>query len=71
MRNITKTFNIFLLLFLLLDFSAKAQDYTKVDNVVKTYPGSFSSTDKLAEQIAKDFTRDDEKARADFYMDCY
>jgi len=66
MKNITKTFNICLLLFLFLGFSANAQDYAKVDNVVKTYPKSFSSPDKLADQIAKDFTRDDEKARAAF-----
>jgi transglutaminase/protease-like cytokinesis protein 3 len=66
MRNITKTFNLFLILFLFLDFSAQAQDYAKVDNIVKTYPGSFSSTDKLAERITKDFTRDDERARAVF-----
>jgi len=66
MRNITKTLNALLLLFLFLGFSANAQDYAKVDNVVKNYPKSFSSPDKLAEQIDKDFTRDDEKARAIF-----
>jgi transglutaminase/protease-like cytokinesis protein 3 len=66
MRNVAKTLNAFLLLFLFLGFSANAQDYAKVDNVVKTYPKSFSSPDKLADQIAKDFTRDDEKARAAF-----
>jgi len=66
MRNIAKTFNSCLLLFLFLGFSANAQDYAKVDNVVKTYPKSFSSPDKLAALIVKDFTRDDEKARAIF-----
>lgn len=66
MRNITKTFNICLLLFLFLGFSVNAQDFAKVDNAVKGYPKSFSSPDKLAAQIGKDFTRDDEKARAIF-----
>jgi Skp family chaperone for outer membrane proteins len=66
MKNISKLFHITLLLFLSLGFSANAQDYAKVDNIVKAYPKSFSSPDKLAEQISKDFTRDDEKARAIF-----
>jgi len=43
-----------------------SQDYTKVDVIVKTYPASFSSVEKLAEAINKDFSKDDEKARAIF-----
>lgn len=66
MRNITKTFNICPLLFFFLGFSANAQDFAKVDNAVKGYTKSFASPDKLATQIGKDFTRDDEKARAIF-----
>lgn len=66
MRNITKIFNTCLLLFLFIGFSSNAQDYAKVDVTVKAYPKSFATPDKLAEQIAKDFKRDDEKARAIF-----
>lgn len=66
MKKISKQFNIIPLLFLFLGFTMNAQDYAKVDMKVKGYPKSFSSPDKLAEQIAKDFTRDDEKARAIF-----
>ncbi|MHA3787826.1 transglutaminase domain-containing protein [Flavobacterium hauense] len=60
------TFNIFLLLLLSLSFTVNAQDFAKVDATVKTYPKTFSSPDKLAEHINKDFKRDDEKARAIF-----
>lgn len=54
------------LLFILTTFSSTAQDFAKVDATVKSYSKSFASADKLAEQIASDFTRDDEKARALF-----
>lgn len=64
MKNISKLFNIILLA--LLGFSANAQDYAKVDITIKAYPKTFASPDKLAEQIRKDFSRDDEKARAIF-----
>ena len=63
MKNILKSIG---LLFLFLGVAANAQDFAKVDNIVKAYPKSFSSPDKLAEQIGKDFKRDDEKARAIF-----
>lgn len=66
MRKTSKLFCLLLFIFLSLGFSANAQDYAKVDNIVKAYSKSFSSSDKLAEQINKDFTRDDEKARAVF-----
>lgn len=65
MKNIIKQFNILLLL-LPVVFTANAQDFDKVDNTVKSYPKSFSNTDKIAEQINRDFKRDDEKARAIF-----
>ena len=66
MKNLPKLFNTLLLLLLAFGFSAKAQDFAKVDAVVKAYPKSFATPDKLAEQISKDFSRDDEKARAIF-----
>lgn len=51
---------------LFLGFSANAQDYAKVDNRVKAYPKTFSSPDKLAELVAKDFSSESDKARAIF-----
>ena len=54
------------LLFLSIGFSANAQDYAKVDARIKSYPKTFSTPDKLAELVSKDFSRDDEKARAIF-----
>lgn len=65
MKHILKHFNIVLLL-VTVAFTASAQDFDKVDNTVRSYPKSFSNTDKIAEQINKDFKRDDEKARAIF-----
>ncbi|MDI1255917.1 MAG: transglutaminase domain-containing protein [Flavobacterium sp.] len=56
--------NIALLLFLFIRILANAQDFKKVDVLVKNYPKSFSSPDDLAIKINDDFTRDDEKARA-------
>ncbi|AXG74751.1 hypothetical protein DVK85_11125 [Flavobacterium arcticum] len=51
---------------LLFSFTIYAQDYKKVDATVKAYPHSFRTLDKLASRIDKDFTREDEKARAIF-----
>jgi hypothetical protein len=45
-------------------FSSFAQKYNAVDNIVLKYPKSFSTTEKLAERIEKDFTSDYDKARA-------
>lgn len=42
------------------------QDYSKVDDLVKTYPKSFPNPKKLAERINTDFTSDTEKVRAAF-----
>lgn len=64
MKKIFHTIHI--LLFLSFTVSVNAQDYAKVDATVKSYPKSFSSPDKFAEQVNKDFSRDDEKARAIF-----
>ncbi|MGK4568754.1 hypothetical protein [Flavobacterium sp. 3HN19-14] len=58
-----KIFNVIALI-VFLGFNANAQDFQKVDGLVKTYPKSFSSPDDLAIRINEDFTRDDEKVRA-------
>ena len=55
-----------LFVFLLLSFSAFSQDFLKVDAVVAGYPKSFSNVEDLASQIKKDFSREDEMARAAF-----
>lgn len=55
---------LFLLLFSFLSAFCEAQDYKKVDAVVMDYPKSFSSTKKLAQRIAADFSNDFEKVRA-------
>lgn len=62
------SFKSVIVLLLITLFSGKipAQDFTKVDAVVKRYPNKFSSLDKFAEKVNTDFTRDDEKARAIF-----
>ena len=52
--------------FLVAGISAYSQNYEKVDAIVKEYPNSFSGIDKFAERVNKDFTREDEKARAIF-----
>jgi transglutaminase/protease-like cytokinesis protein 3 len=57
-----KKINVFLLL--LISHQLLAQDYLKVDNIVKNYPNSYSSPDKLAKQIQDDFIMPEEKARA-------
>ena len=56
---------VFLLLInVIFLYSSFAQKYNAVDKVVLKYPKSFSSTEKLAERIEKDFTSDYDKARA-------
>lgn len=51
----------------LITTNLSAQDYSQVDQIVSTYPKSFSKAQDLAEKINKDFTKEDEKARAIFY----
>ena len=58
---------ITVLIVLLLATNAFAQDYSQVDLLVSSYPKSFSKAEDLAEKINKDFTKEDEKARAIFY----
>lgn len=52
-----------LFFFLLISFSVFAQDFSKVDATVKTYP-KFISAEKLASKISTDFSSDSEKVRA-------
>ena len=54
------------ILLLLAGPAVSAQDYAKVDSKVKTYPSVFTSTGQLAQQIVKDFSHPDERARALF-----
>ncbi|WP_166926468.1 transglutaminase domain-containing protein [Flavobacterium poyangense] len=58
--------NTIFVLFLSVFFlqSVYSQKYNAVDAVVLKYPKQFSSTEKLAERIEKDFTSDYDKARA-------
>ncbi|WP_181368956.1 transglutaminase domain-containing protein [Flavobacterium pallidum] len=44
--------------------STFAQDYASVDSIVRNYPDSFSSTEKLAEKINSDFDTESDRARA-------
>ncbi|SCY79750.1 Transglutaminase-like superfamily protein [Flavobacterium caeni] len=62
-RVMTKNLETIVLL-LLVSVSAWAQDYARVDNLVKTYPKSFSNPKKLAAQINQDFTTETDKVRA-------
>ena len=61
----TLLFKITLVL-LFIPLTIFAQDYDKVDAMVRDYPRSFTALDRLADRINKDFTREDEKARAIF-----
>ena len=55
-----------LLFFLLISIATNSQDFKKVDSLVSEYP-RFSKVEDLAAKIAKDFTSDEDKARAAFY----
>ena len=50
----------------LMALCSYGQDFAKVDNIVKSYPTTYNSMDRLASRINSDFSRDDEKARAIF-----
>ena len=65
-KTIATHSNKLYLLLLLIATTAFSQDYSKVDNTVKTYPRSFSSPKKLAERINTDFTSETDKVRAAF-----
>lgn len=66
-KNLSKpsSDSLFGLVFFVLN--VVAQDYSQVDQIVSNYPKSFSKAQDLAEKINKDFTKEDEKARAIFY----
>ena len=66
MREIFMKRIYLVLLTVFISFMANAQDYAKVDNIVKAYPKSFASIDKLSNKINADFKGDAEKARAIF-----
>jgi hypothetical protein len=54
------------ILFLVTMNSVYSQSYAKVDDVIKSYPKSFSSPENLAAKINEDFKGEEEKARAIF-----
>ena len=54
----------FIFLFL-ISISIQSQNFTKVDDLVMSYP-KYSKVEDLASKIEKDFTSDEEKARAAF-----
>ena len=55
-----------LFLFLLLSSCVcHAQDFTRIDNIVKSYP-RYTSAEQLAKKISRDFNDDASKARAAF-----
>jgi len=61
--NFTYLFSIFFLAFANVTL---AQDYSKVDQTVSQYPKSYSSPEKLAEQVNADYTTETDKVRAIF-----
>ena len=54
------------MLLLFVTAGVSAQDYTKVDNIVKGYPKSYKTTSQLAQRIASDFHNSEQRARALF-----
>jgi len=59
-------FYTFLFLNLLLTNYSFSQKYDLVDSIVDTYPKNIITADRLVELINKDFSKQDEKARAVF-----
>ncbi|MDP5201556.1 transglutaminase domain-containing protein [Flavobacterium sp. DG2-3] len=60
-----KKISFLLLLFHFISFNFTfSQKINEVDKIVAKYPKSFSTTEKLAERIEKDFDSDAERARA-------
>ncbi len=56
-KQLCKLFTkLFLALCLTSPFIAKGQNYTQIDNKVKSYPSSFSSAETLSKKIKKDFS---------------
>lgn len=66
MTHMKKIHNlIYTTLLLIFAVTVQAQDFTKVDATVKSWP-DFADTDKFAAKVNADFKREDEKARAIF-----
>ncbi|NRD24589.1 hypothetical protein HNV10_15145 [Winogradskyella litoriviva] len=59
--------NVLLLLFLCFAHLCNAQDYHKVDSIVKLYPSKFKSIESFAKKIDSDFKTEIEKTRAAYY----
>lgn len=59
-------FYTFLFLNLLFSSGVYSQKYNLVDSIVDTYPKDIITTERLVELINKDFSKQDEKARAVF-----
>ncbi|WP_299064426.1 transglutaminase domain-containing protein [uncultured Polaribacter sp.] len=55
-----------LFFFILCSITLQSQNFNKVDNLVSQYP-KFTKIEDLTNQIEKDFTSDENKARAAFY----
>ena len=53
------------LFFFFISLTTQSQDFSRVDNLVNTYP-KFRSPEKLAARIQKDFSSDIDKTRAAF-----
>lgn len=64
--RIPQTAFIFLFLHLFFMNFTFAQKFSEVDQIVAKYPKNFSTTEKLANKIEKDFDSDSERARAVF-----
>jgi len=56
-----------IVLFLVCNFFATAQEYEAVDKIAATYPTSFPSIKAFAQRLEKDFTKDAERVRAAYY----
>jgi transglutaminase/protease-like cytokinesis protein 3 len=61
-----KTFYIFLFLNFIFSNFSYSQKYNSVDSIVDTYPKNIITAERLIELINKDFSKQDEKARAAF-----
>lgn len=54
----------FYLLFILFSTKSFSQKFQHIENIVKRFPTSFKSPEKLAKQISENFNNDEEKAIA-------
>jgi len=59
-------FYTFLFLNLLISNFSYSQKYNSIDSIVDTYPKNIITAEKLIELVNKDFSKQDEKARAVF-----